>query len=45
MDTITQAIAKLNRAKEVRMGCMLTADESKALVEAIALWTETKATL
>lgn len=38
-----QAISKLKCAVNIKKGCMLTAEESKALIEAIAVWTETKA--
>lgn len=36
------AITKLKCAVNIKKGCMLTAEESKALVEAITTWTETK---
>lgn len=46
MDNNTkQAINKLKCAAGIKKGCMLSAEETKALLEDIALWTGTKAAL
>lgn len=46
METVSnQAISKLKCAVNIKKGCMLSAEETQALLEAIALWTGTKAAL
>lgn len=39
----TQAINKMKCAVGIKKGCMLSAEETKALLEDIASWTEVKA--